>query len=76
VVARRMPLARFYGCFQTLCGPSQPLLKGRLLADKRPFQNIYRPISLDFCLLRNLKRVVDFDAEIPYSAFELGMPQQ
>ncbi len=33
-------------------------------------------LSLDFGLLSNFERIIDFDAEISHRAFQLGMPEQ
>jgi hypothetical protein len=46
------------------------------VAGQRPGRVADRRAGLDLRLLRHFERVVDFDTQIPYGAFELAMPRQ
>ena len=51
---------------------------GLLLAGQRPSSSTVATGSaeLDLCLLRDCQSIIDLDAEIPYGAFALGVPEQ
>jgi hypothetical protein len=46
------------------------------VSDRRAWRSLTDSARLHFCLLCDLQRIVDLDAEIPHGAFELRVPKQ
>ena len=53
----------------------RPARQRPLLADQRPLWPPTGRAALYLSLLGHLQSIVDFDAEVPDSAFQLGVPE-